>query len=157
MGVREWANEHPKVVGGVVGACVLLGVTAAVIQAVGNRHGFQTKPPASYFTADNGQTWFADSSANNPPFDHKGQPAVRAYVFQCGGKQFVGYMERFGAKAKATLDTGVQLSPWMARFGRELKRPDDADWTPVKDEATESRICNIKCPDGVGMPEEIEP
>ena len=131
---------------------------AAVIQAVSGRHKYQVKPPDSYFTADDGRTWFAGSSTSYPPFDHDGHTAVRAYVFQCGGKQFVGYMERYSSKAKASLDAGGQLSPWMARFGRELKRPGDPGWTPVKDEATESRIANIKCPDGgSGVPDEIEP
>ena len=158
MGVREWANEHPKVVGGVVGACVLLGVGAAVIQAVNGRRGYPSHAPNSYFSSDDGKTWFVETSDHYAPFDHGGQTAVGAYVFQCGGKKFVGYLERYLPDAKQKLDAGSPLTPAIVRYGREVKRPGDAAWTRTGDIAVEAKVEDVPCPDGAGgSPEAIEP
>lgn len=157
MGLREWANGHPKTVSIVVGACALACVGGIVAEVMGNRHRYPTEPPDSYFSVNDGKTYFVASSANYPPFDHDGQQAVHAYVFQCDGKKFVGFLERFTPDAKKKLAAGAPLSAEMMRFGREIKRPGDAKWTRTGDMATETKIENVTCPDGNGTPEEIEP
>ena len=159
MGLREWANAHPKAVAGVVGGLVVLAGGAAVIQAVAGRRGYPNKPPDSYFTADDGRTWFLAPSTSYPPFDHTGQVAVHAYVFQSPhGKKFVGYLERFAADVRPKLDATHPPTPYQSRFGREIKRPGEATWTRTGDMATENRIENVASPDGDNATlEEVEP
>jgi hypothetical protein len=63
----------------------------------------------SYFTDDDGASWYADSGHLVPPFDHNGKTAVFAQVFSYanGTKQFCAYMTRYSASAKRTLDAAI--------------------------------------------------
>src|SRR4051794_7083151 len=99
MGVREWMNEHRGLATGIGAAIVLIAVGAIVAQVLANRKAYPSASPDSYFTVDDGKTFFVASSDNIPPFDYKGKPAVHAYVFQVDGKKFVGYMERYTTDA----------------------------------------------------------
>src|SRR5947207_12339964 len=59
----------------------------------------------SYYSTDDGKTYFEDSADHLVPFDKDGKEAVRAHVFQCGGgAPFVGYLEKLDSKVKARLD-----------------------------------------------------
>ena len=93
MGLREWMEQHRSATMVIVGLLVVIAVGAIVAQVMANRKTYPTGMPDSYFTVDDGKSFFIDSSANIPPFDYKGQQAVHAYVFECNGKRFVGYME----------------------------------------------------------------
>jgi hypothetical protein len=157
MGVREFANRYQKQVSIAGGVFTALCISVIVIEIFASRQSHSTKPPDYYFTVDDGQTWFVESSEKYPPFDYKGGQAVRAYVFQCSsGKKFVGFLERYSASTKKDLDAGKPLDTGMIRFGRELKRPGDAKWTKTGDMATETKIQNVTCPDG-GQIIEVEP
>jgi hypothetical protein len=157
MGIREWSNQHPKVTIGIICACMLVAVTTVVVQVRAGRRNYPSRMPDSYFTVDDGKTFFVASSENYPPFDYKGQQAVRAYVFECSGKRFVAYMERYDTSAKRMLDAGKPLTPQMLRFGREIKRPGSSAWVKTGDMAVEAEIENVPCPDGKGIPEGVEP
>src|SRR5580658_3503052 len=93
MGAREWLNQHPNVAIGGGGVIVILAIGMIVMQVMAGRHRYPDGPPQSYFTDDDGKTFFAAPSTNVPPFDHDGQQAVSAYVFHCGGQKLVGFME----------------------------------------------------------------
>ncbi len=157
MGIREWSNQHPKVTFSVIGACVLVAIASIVVEVRANHRGYPTSAPNSYFTVDDGKTFFVDSSDNYPPFDYKGQQAVHAYVFECSGKRFVGFLERYNDSVKQMLAAGKPLTAEMVRFGRELKKPGDTVWVKSGDLAVEAKVENVICPDGQGMPEEVEP
>ena len=101
MGVREWMDTHRGATTAIVVLLVLLAVGAIVAQVMANRKAYPSGMPDSYFTIDDGKTFFVAGSENIPPFDYKGQPAVHAYVFQCGGKKFVGYMDRYTPEARS--------------------------------------------------------
>ena len=157
MGIGEWANQHPKITFSVVGACVVIAVTSIVVEVMASHREYPSRPPDSYFTIDDGKTFFVDSSANIPPFEYEGQPAVHAYVFECSGKRFVGYMERYNTEVKNMLDAGKPLTAEMTRFGREMKKPGDSVWVKTGDINTEAKLENVTCPDGQGTPEAVEP
>jgi hypothetical protein len=157
MGIREWSENHPRVTYGVVGACVVAAVTTIVLNVMAGRHAYPTRAPDSYFSVDDGKTFFVASSDNYPPFDYKGQQAVHAYVFECSGKRFVGYMERFIPSVKQMLDAGKPLTAEMVRFGREMKKPGSTVWVKTGDLAIEATVTNVTCPDGQGTPEAVEP
>jgi|SRR5271170_4697319 len=157
MGIREWSTYHPKVTFGVVSVCVVVAITAIVVQVMANRRQYPLKAPDSYFTIDDGKTFFVASSDNYPPFEYKGQQAVHAYVFECSGKRFVGYMERYNDSVRQMLAAGKPLTADMVRFGREMKKPGSTVWVKTGDLATEATVANVTCPDGTGTPEAVEP
>jgi hypothetical protein len=147
MGAREWLNEHPKVTAG--GGIVIVGLAIAfiVIQVLASRHRYPSGPLPAYFTDDDGKTFFVDGSDNVPPFDHKGQQAVTAYVFQCGDRKFVGYMERFTPKFHDYVVTHGRTAE-ANKYGRELKRPGDAKWLQSGNIQQEMQLANVPCPNG---------
>jgi len=157
MGAREWLNQHPKVAigGGVV--IVILAIGLVVAQVLAGRHKYPSGPPQAYYTVDDGKTFFADSTDKVPPFDHEGQPAVTAYVYQCGGQKFVGYMERFTPKFHDYV-VAHGRTPEAARYGRELKRPGEPNWLPSGDLVKVAQIEDVKCPNGgTDVPDAIDP
>jgi hypothetical protein len=156
MGIRDWTNRNPRTVSGVVGAVVVVALASIVVQVMATRHRAPTSSPSIYYSDDDGKTFFAASSDLVPPFDHDGQPAVRAYVFSCSsGKSFVGYLERYTPAAHDAIAAGHRTAD-VERFGRELKRPGDATWVKSGNLAIENKITNITCPDG-GTLELVEP
>lgn len=156
MGVRAWMNQNPRTVTGITGAVVGVALVSIVVQVMATRHRPPTAAPKIYYSDDDGKTYFAASSDLVPPFDHNGNQAVRAYIFQCpGGKPFVGYLERYAPKAHDAIVAGHRTAN-LERFGRDLKRPGDVNWTKSGDLAVENKIENVTCPDG-GTPELIDP
>jgi hypothetical protein len=115
------------------------------------------KLPDSYYSNDDGKTFFAAASENVPPFDRDGKPAVQAYVFQCCGKKFVGFLDRYNAEAhklkvsgKATRETEM--------YGHELKKPGSSTWVKGHDLAVAGKVMDVQCPHGKGAtPEQVEP
>ena len=156
MGIREWIDQHRGVTVGLISGIVLVAVGFIVAQVLANRKAYPVASPDSYFTVDDGKSFFVASSDNIPPFDHSGQQAVHAYVFQCNGKQFVGYMERYTPDARKSILAGKR-SPQIERFGREMKRPGAGEWIKSGDLVVESKISDVRCPDGKGVPEAVEP
>jgi hypothetical protein len=157
MGAREWLNEHPSVAIAGGGGIVVLAIGLIVMQVLASRHHYPDGPPQSYFTVDDGKTFFAASSTNVPPFDHNGQQAVAAYVFECGGQKFVGYMERFTPKYHDYVVANGR-TPEANRYGRELKRPGDTKWLQSGDLQKEGELEDIRCPNGgTDIPVAVEP
>jgi hypothetical protein len=157
MDVRRWLNENPKIAIGLLSAIVVIGVGSIVMQVLASRHGYPTQLPDSYFTVDDGKTFFVANSSNIPPFDYEGQIAVRAYVFKCDGKKFVGYVERYLPEARKSILAGKH-TPEIERFGREMKKPGATKWLRSGPLEVENKMSDVRCPDGHGgVPEAIEP
>jgi hypothetical protein len=155
MGVREWMDKH-RTVTMVAGAVfVLLAIGAIALQVMAQRKTFPAAPPDSYFSVDDGKTFFAASDGNIAPFDYQGQQAVRAYVFECDGTRFVGYLERYLPDVRQAI-LGGKKTIAGDRFGREVKRPGESKWTKSGG-PDEAKICDVKCPKGSGTPVAIEP
>jgi len=157
MGIRDRVNENSRITLAFVASIVVLAIVAIVVQVLGNRRGPATKMPDSYFTVDDGKTFFAASSSNLPPFDYKGSQAVRAYVFECNGKRFVGFVERWQPDARKLMLEG-KGTPQTRVYGWVLKRPGDATWIKSGDFPGVGRLMDVRCPDGSGgTPEPVEP
>jgi hypothetical protein len=157
MGAREWLNQHPNVAigGGIAVAIAAIGLIVLEIRST--QHRYPTAAPDSYFTVDDGKTFFAATSDNVPPFDYKGQQAVEAHVFQCGNQKFVGYMERFIPKYHDIV-VAKGLSSNAEEYGREIKKPGDAKWLPSGDLRTEAKLTEVHCPNGSSdTPQPIDP
>lgn len=154
MGIRETLNRNASVTMTVVGVVTLLLVIWIVIQlwpgaprGVGNQQ---------FYTADDGQSFFRDSASKPPPFDYNGQQAVRAYVYECNGKRFVGYMLRFTPEAHklfaeqiARGDVPAQTEYVVGASNVEVKKPGQTEW--VKLSAPNDQLLKatqVTCPDG---------
>jgi hypothetical protein len=63
----------------------------------------------SYFTDDDGASWYVDSEYLVPPVDHNGKTAVFAQVYSYakGDKQFCAYMTRYSDSAKKKLEAAI--------------------------------------------------
>ena len=157
MGLRDQLNEHPKITATATATAVLLLISFVVVQVLASRRTYQMKMPQAYYTVDDGKTFFALGSENVPPFDYKGKLAVHAYVFECGGKRFVGYVERYTPEAHKLMVEN-KATPATQIYGRELKRPGDTTWVKSGDIKGIAKLTDIKCPDGSSGPlEPIEP
>ncbi len=171
MGVRKPADKpvgrkKSKVVIGAVLVAVIGAVAVLVVSRSSSGDGVDDRPQRSFFTIDDGKTWFADDAAKVPPFTKDGKEAVRAYVFKChDGKQFVAYLERYTPDGKQRIE---QLSARSEKdkevvafvadepAGVEVKMPGQAVWIK-QSEKRATAIMTPRCPGGGGKPTLVTP
>ena len=185
MGIRDVMRRHKNLTTGLAVVLIVLGVGTIVWQLSRNNRDTRNDVPNAFFTVDDGRTWFVAGADNLAPFDHDGKQAVKAWVYRCGGKQFVAYMERYTPEAHDVLTGGtaapapvsasandnqspeaaarghVALSPAAVMNasvnGKEYKRPGDKEWTPSTDPQKVVEIMTVKCPDGNGRATAVMP
>ncbi|MEM9883147.1 MAG: hypothetical protein AAF800_09550 [Planctomycetota bacterium] len=146
---RETINDKP-----VLGyALLVLVLTAAVLVFAASSGGsVRTPPELRFFSVDDGRTFFAAGRGNHPPFDHEGQTAVAAAVFECDGRRFVGYLERYTPAMKRAFDRhgdappGPGLLQNASRDGIEVKRPGEDAWVNVSQSDPYHQIVGVTCP-----------
>ena len=105
MRVRESINENSKIGYGVAAgiAVVALGLIAMNLRGGGGASGLV--PETTFYTDDNGKTFFKDDVYKVSPFDRNGKKAYRADVFKCAdGKQFVGLIYRHNALGRKAME-----------------------------------------------------
>ena len=159
MGLRETLNDNPRLTTGIT-AGIIIVVLAFILWPSGGGGGSgptDLSEAQVWFTNDDGKTWFADSANKVPPFDHKGKPAYRAYVYKCAGKDpFVNHMERYTPAAQKKLQALYdQKKPihdpiailQIQQEGMEVKSPGDANWVKMSDPKSE-KVLQPKCPGG---------
>jgi len=157
MGIREAMNRNSKLTAGIVGSVAVLATVFVVIQVYAGRKTFPSKSPEAFYSDDDGKSFFTDTDDRIAPFDHNGKQAVRASVFECCGKRYVGYLERYNADAlkvkmagKGTRETDIN--------GREVKKPGGSTWVNARDLAKASKITDVQCPHGANAtPEPVGP
>ena len=133
---------------------LVLGIYALVYwETKGQKFGSHSSV-RSYYTDDDGQTYFAGAGDLYPPFDHDGKPAVRCYVFKCPktGVAFVGYLEKYSDATRDSLDKPFDPSmrgkgggPMDIREGTLVKRPGDKDWVRRNGDKG-GKIATVVCP-----------
>ncbi|WP_428940046.1 hypothetical protein [Fontivita pretiosa] len=158
MGIRETINEKPGMVVGVVAVVVV----AALIVAFSWMRGSEAAPAAasgvakSWYTVDDGKTWFADRADRIVPFQHQGKTAYRCYVWTAdGGKtKFVSHLERLKPAVRAQYQDKDTIEPWQLIPGSEEVKPPltgDSGWVdPASPQAMQ--IMTPRAPDGKGTP-----
>ena len=163
MGLREAISKHQSVTGAIAVVVILAALIVIVVQA----RDSGTELGESYFTDDDGKTFYAATATDDLTYGKDGNPLVRAHVFECGGTRVVGYLSRFppeavkiAQEAKADKAAGRQLNvatvSSIARMGMELKRPGEKAWVKESDARRAIEIRNFKCPDG-STPAEVFP
>jgi hypothetical protein len=154
MGLRETLNQNPGITMGVVGTVTLLLVIWIVVQL------WPTAPAGvggeTFYTVDDGASFFRDSASKPPPFDRGGQQAVRAYIYQCGRDRFVGYMLRFTEEAHKIFEAEIargdvpsQTEYVVGTHNVEVKKPGQAEWVKLSAPNEQLlRATQVTCPDG---------
>jgi hypothetical protein len=170
MGIRESINRNPKIAMG-VGAGLIAFTVAFVLFEMMDFSGASAVPSAdehAFFTVDDGRTWFVGDIKTLAPFEHQGKQAVRAYVYECDGQRFAGFLERYteeGKKARQQVVEAAKTGRPNGRLvyvssmtGREVKRPGDATWTLANDAQRVESITTVKCPhDPSHTPQMVQP
>jgi hypothetical protein len=172
MGIRQALGDNKRI--GTIAVLVLFMVAAASVAYQVWSSGPQGPVVPSYFyTTDDGKTWFKAPATLVPPFDHDGKQAVRVWLYECSGKEFVAYLERFSDSARKVMaqaedalknaKKGDQAPSVIfeaaeaRRSGREVKRPGDKDWVPAFSKEG-AKITNVQCPPGMsGTPQPVTP
>ncbi len=115
----------------------------------------------SFFSDDDGKTWFVDDASKIPPFDHEGKVAYRAAVFKCAdGTQFVGRLEKFSDEVKAQMEETIRKNPSAAPVLQytasmreiQVKLPGDPNWTKLVGSSPSvlKKMMQPTCKDGSG-------
>jgi hypothetical protein len=154
MGVREAIQKNW--IAGVAAAALLLLI--AVIIAAKNSPAPHPTPTAtgSFYSDDDGSTYFADNIFHFPPFDHQGKTAYRARVYSASSGAFVGFLERYTPQTRnmlldnyAQAEAGAKprselldlIGSWDVIKGIEYKLPGPGhEWTHDRPQ--------VKSPDG---------
>ncbi|MDB5324796.1 MAG: hypothetical protein JWM57_365 [Phycisphaerales bacterium] len=143
MSVRDLFEKHKTAVSVVACIAVAAGVIAVVMQ-MSSQFGSPV-PQGSFYTVDDGVTYFAEREVRIPPFDYNGKPAVRAHVGrQSDGKLKVFYVERLKPDARAAVvklranqpTTNAEMEA-LAK-GVEVKVPGEEKWRTFADPAGKS-------------------
>ena len=134
MGLRENINTKPGVAVGIATGLIVLAVAFAIWCGAFARGGPRTAPGSvSFFTDDDGKTFFLDTASKLPPFDHNGKKAYGCNVFTSdGGKtRFVAWLFRYTDEGKKRFNElksansgGIGPSPLECI---EVKRPGTGD------------------------------
>jgi hypothetical protein len=120
------------------------------------------KREQSFFTADDGKTWFAEDASKLTPFDHDGKEAVRAHVFVSGGKKWVAYLERCTPEGRKAMEA-VEKNPGATAQMRgvammEVKRPGETTWSRPTEGKKYADIVTVADPNGGNnQPRQIGP
>lgn len=172
MGIRESMNRHPQISTGLAVGILLIAIGFIVWTMAGSPATDDS--PLSFYTTDDGKSWFADDANKLPPFDHDGKPAVRVVVFTYDGNTtpFAGYLVRYTASAQAALQDyqqAVKLNQKPAPLdlgqinsaGMEYKSPGAPAKAWISQTKNYTQVMQIQsplCPDGKRRPlEEVRP
>ena len=159
MGIRVTLENHKH--------ATLTGTVLVVLASIFWIRWSQSTPSApfakrAYYSVDDGRTWFADDVNQLSPFDHDGQTAVRAYVWQCHGKKFVSFLERRTPEAKQKLQAlrakgpvNIDAQQAIDLAGLQVKKPGDSKWC-FENDPKFSSITAPACPDGSSS-DDLEP
>ena len=161
MSLRDKLNDNPRITTGITIALivVVLGYILYNTMSGGPGGAPAPAPNLSFYTVDDGATWFADDATRIPPFEHKGKQAVRARVYKCDGKVFVNHLERFTPEAQkrmqalAARSAGGDAMP-AETVGLEVKSPGGGDqWVAM----THPGAVKIMAPKCTGNLELVSP
>ena len=158
MGVRETVDRNKPVAVGVTLVLLVAGVVLIYFNSQSNSTTTMLGP-RSFFSDDDGKTWFVDAADKTPPFDHNGKTAHRARLFTSdGGKtQFVGYLERYTPESIKRLEAAkrgeiepkgrsvLSVIEELSISGMEIKKPGTGNpWVARGDPLTAAKILDVK-------------
>lgn len=165
MGIRETINQKPQVAIGAAVALLALAAGAVAYQLSGGASADGARTRRVFVSVDDGKTFVTHPSNDIPPFTLDGREAVLARVYECDGKRFVGYLQKFSPAGKKALEqlqaergpaSVNAAAPSGISDGDYLyKKPGAGDWvTPTDPRA--GAVFRVSCPGG-GVPMAVDP
>lgn len=147
MGIRETINQKKAVSTIVVICAIVVGVVMIGLELRGNNGKLPTE---FFYTIDDGQTWFADSSSKLPPFDHDGGHAVRCYVFKGVNGKFAGLLQEYDDETREQLARRAdQIPPRDATV--LVKKPGEKEWIKMGLNQQAMILMHVTGPDGTAV------
>jgi len=139
MSIRATIDRHKRT-STIVAIVVAIGAIGLIIwQRSPSRPN--TEITGSYYTTDDGASWFVDDFDKVVPFDHNGSPAYRLMFYKCGdnGTPTPVFMERYPDAVGKKLSAMLAMPPeqrdgaQMMDIGNrvEVKRPGEAKWYSI--------------------------
>lgn len=164
MTLRDKINRNPKQAGIIGGSLIFLALVFIFWYNCGGSGGAGSG--RSYYSIDDGKTFFEDASNKIPPFTHEGKQAARAHVFRCGSSEpFVGYLEMYTPNDKKVMEDALAgKAPPAAYAGFSgqamVKKPGaQYQWIALMPGTTQfyaQTVQQAPCPDGT-QPERVYP
>lgn len=171
MKLRNYLNENPMVAAGLAGGLVVIAIVWGIwyLKSSAPPAPITGKPDLTkgFYSDDDGQSFFVDAIGRETPFKHGAKEAVRAYVFRCGSKTFVGLLGRNTPAAKSHTDMKMlggdykEIATTAANppiF--EIKKPQGGNWTPINTKPNDPwhQQLAVQCPGGGSdFPQPIAP
>ena len=166
MGIRQTLNEKPQVAIGASAALLVVALGAVAYQLAGASSTDGARTRKVFVSVDDGQTFTVQPSDQIPPFMLDGKEAVLARVYECDGKRFVAYLQKFTPGGKASLEklqaergvaaVNAAAPTGLAESDYLYKKPGGSEWvSPTDPQAAE--VLRIQCPGGGGVPMAVDP
>jgi hypothetical protein len=156
MGARQWINDHQRMVSAIAGTFLVVAL-CFIASRVRHEPGAQRSTvKQAFFSDDDGKTYFQDSAAKLPPFDHNGMSAYGAVVLRCpGGQPFVAFLLKYDIPEIPQLEERIRQSETpnlilsSLVMQAEVKKPGESRWVSFSgDPKGYARITTPMCPGG---------
>ena len=166
MGIRESINKNPTITAAVTGGIILLAMVFILWNTCSSGGGGADAVGKTFFSIDDGKTFYPDDANKIPPYTKDGKQAVRAHVFTCdGGKtKFVGYLEMYTPEEKKMMEDAIAgkapAAVYAGYTGQAMvKRPGAPKWIKLMPGSTTAyqQTVQVQCPGGTGTPERVYP
>ena len=168
MGIRETINKNPAITSAVTAGIILLALTFILWNSIcsGPGGGGADAVGKTFFSIDDGKTFFPDDANKIPPFTKDGKQAVRAHVFTCdgGATKFVGYLEMYTPEEKKMMEDAISgkapAAVYAGYTGQAMvKKPGAPKWIKLGPGTTTAyqQTVQVQCPGGTGTPERVYP
>lgn len=155
MSIRDALNKNRNLTSAIM--IVLIVLTLGYTFWYLNSSGAPSITAKSWYTVDEGKTWFADGIYKSTPFEKDGKQAYGAAVFKCGdGEPFVPFVTRLGdrflAEARKLEASGDEaFGPKFEALqtqGLEVRKIGTDKWVLVNSPAGERIVSEgLRCPD----------
>jgi hypothetical protein len=96
---------------GLILAGIMFILAIAIATTYFLTHGTRINSYVTFYSDDDGKTYYRDSIYNLPPYEHDGKVANRAVVFTDGSQTFVGYLERYTPDTRKKLQDVYDSNP----------------------------------------------
>lgn len=140
-GIKDLISQHPMVIAGIMGACILLFLSIAVGQLLPDKPVSAVEPQEVWFYDLNSKELFAAKGSKLPPIKAPsgplpdgGKAGVRAYVFSSenadGTESRICFLEKLSPEGKK-MQKNYEPEKHNAKewaMGRFFKRPEDKEW-----------------------------
>ena len=161
MGARQWINDHPRIAISVIAGCCAIVLMLVGLQYSREAHPARLGSDQAFFSDDDGKTYFRDTTARLPPFDHNGKTAYGALVLRCeNGAPFVAYLQGYSPKALETVQDLMKRSTAqnplpldiLSAPPMDVKAPGGSKWFSISETSEYARVTTPRCPDGGAGP-----